>query len=74
MESTNVRKAGRCWNGAHRDSGTVVHIVPEKEPTYPWFTKALCGAQPGRSGYGWTGTKQDVNCPKCLKKKGGSNG
>lgn len=61
-------KAGRCWNGSHRDSGTVVHAVePLSNPNGHWFKKALCGAVPGTRSYGWTNTDKEINCSKCLK-------
>lgn len=68
-------KSGRAWNGAHRDAGTIVHAVEPLPPTMrgDWFTKAECGAEPGRRGSGWAETSREINCPKCLKK-GGENG
>jgi len=63
-------KCGRGWNGAHRDAGDVVHAV-EPLPSKTrgdWFTKAICGAEPGRRGNGWVKTNREINCPKCLKK------
>lgn len=68
MEGNNVTKAGRCFNGAHRDSGKIVHFVPDEEPSGFWGTKALCGTEPGVRGYGWTLSTKKVNCPKCNKK------
>lgn len=63
-------KSGRAWNGAHRDAGTIVHAVEPLPPTTggDWFTKAECGAEPGRRGNGWAKTSREINCPKCLKK------
>lgn len=55
--------AGRCVDGAQRDSGHITHAVPEG------FSRAYCGAKPGRKSVGWTmrvGTA--VNCPGCLRK------
>ena len=63
-------KGGRCWNGAHRDAGQIIHLVPAM-PTYSsgdWFYKAVCGTEPGRRSYGWNKTDKDANCPKCLKR------
>jgi len=65
---SNVRKAGRCFNGAHRDAGIIVHAVNGIEPNGFWGTKALCGTVPGQRGHGWTKCDRDVNCPKCIKK------
>ena len=65
---SNVYKGGRCWNGAHRDAGTVVHIVRGKESNGFWGAKAFCGARPGNRGNGWAQTSQAPNCPNCLKK------
>ena len=63
-------KAGRCFNGAHRDKGKIIHAVPPlpDDTSGYWGAKALCGTSPGRSSYGWDHTDQDINCPKCLKK------
>lgn len=65
-----ARKGGRCWNGAHRDSGIVIHAVePMREDCSGyWGTKSLCGTEPGIRGYGWTESKRPVNCGRCLKK------
>ena len=62
-------KSGRAWNGAHRDAGTIVHAVEPLPPTTggDWFTKAECGAEPGRRGNRWAKTSREINCPKCLK-------
>lgn len=64
----NVIKSGRAWNGAHRDSGTIVHIVDHEETAGFWGGKALCGTEPGYKGNGWYETKNEANCPKCLKR------
>jgi hypothetical protein len=66
-------KAGRCYNGAHRDRGQVVHAVPSLPKTSGgcWFDKAVCGAQPSGRSYGWDNTTLEINCPKCLKKING---
>ena len=63
-------KAGRCYNGAHRDRGQVVHAVPPLPETSAgyWGTKSLCGVQPSGRSYGWDESKSKINCPKCLKK------
>jgi len=76
MGSENVflpaTKAGRCFNGWHRDSGIIVHAVEPLPSTYssasPWFTKAICGVAPGLRGYGWSESNRQINCPKCLSK------
>lgn len=67
-----AKKIGRCFNGFHRDSGTVIHLVPAKPPRCggDWFDKALCGTMPGLRGNGWTlAHEQTATCPKCIKKK-----
>lgn len=63
-------KVGRCFNGAERDRGTIVHLVPPLPVgcNGDWFTKALCGAEPGRRGNGWGKVNKDATCPKCLKR------
>lgn len=66
---SHVYKGGRCFNGAHRDAGTIVHIINGSEPNGFWGGKSLCGARPGMRGYGWAPTKKDVNCEKCLLKQ-----
>lgn len=66
---SNVYKAGRAWNGAHRDAGTIVHLVEGENPNGSWFTKSLCGTEPGRRSYGWSPTSKEVNCKKCLDKR-----
>lgn len=64
-------KAGACYNGAHRDAGGIVHLVPPLPPrtTGFWGTRALCNTRPGNSrGYGWLDAKKDITCPRCLEK------
>ena len=56
---------GRCWNGAHRDAGRVVHLVPDDESV---FGQALCGARPGARSYGWAETDNEATCKRCLSK------
>jgi len=54
---------GRCANGAERDKGHLIHIVPEES------AGALCGASYGRRSAGWSEVSMDpANCPRCLKK------
>lgn len=54
---------GRCANGWQRDSGTLYHAVPG---TSEW-SKALCGAQPGRRSNGWSDYRAAApTCPRCL--------
>ena len=70
-------KGGRCFNGAHRDRGQVVHAVNTKdgkEPNGYWGDKSFCGAEPGLRSYGWSQTDKEINCPKCLKKLSVING
>lgn len=65
----NVKKGGRCWNAAHRDAGTIIHIVNVAEEPNGFFgDKALCGTQPGARGYGWLKVEDEATCQKCLKK------
>lgn len=73
MNYTAHVKGGRCWNGGHRDRGQVVHAVTPARYHGDHFDTALCGAEPGRTSYGWTESEQPINCPKCLKKMKGSD-
>jgi hypothetical protein len=62
-----LRLAGRCANGAERDSGSKYHAVRGNV--------ALCGAKPGPRSAGWsTYPGEAVTCPRCLTKleKGGA--
>lgn len=55
---------GRCASGAEADGGSIFHAVNEHGHT---FSRAACGAKPGKRGNGWglePGT--EVNCPRCL--------
>jgi len=63
-----VTKTGRAFNGAHRDAGTIVHLVAGPQPHGDWFNKALCGTEPGRRGNGWALSNNGVTCTKCIKK------
>lgn len=71
-------KAGRCFNGAHRDAGRIIHAVEPLPETMSsasqWLTKAACGAKPGQRGYGWSESSEQINCPKCLIKTHSANG
>lgn len=69
-EYTEATKGGRCFNGAHRDAGVIVHYVRKMEYGCAgyWGDKALCGTEPGRRGYGWNVSTKNVNCPKCIKR------
>lgn len=71
----NAVKAGRCWNGAHRDRGQTVHIVPAlpSNTVGDWFSKSLCGTEPGRRSYGWSETQSEASCQKCINKMKKSN-
>lgn len=68
-----ARKVGRCFNGAHRDAGTIIHLVPERTANGDWFLKALCGTTPGRRGNGWTESEHLATCKKCLAKQEKNN-
>lgn len=61
-------KAGRCFNGAERDSGTVKHAVPDN--SFPSWETALCGTSPGVRGNGWKEPEVngEITCERCLKK------
>jgi hypothetical protein len=64
----NVIKSGRAFNGFHRDSGIIVHMIEGDEPNGFWGGKALCGTEPGYRGNGWYKTRNEPTCPKCLKR------
>ena len=70
MKTATAIKAGtaRSKDGAERDRGVVVHIVPTLPDncTGDWFTKALCGTEPRRGG--WCKTIREATCEKCIKK------
>jgi hypothetical protein len=71
IKEVPARKTGRCFNGAERDGGRIIHLVkplPENSAG-DWFIKALCGTQPGKRGNGWSLHHGPANCPKCLKQK-----
>ena len=72
---------GRLANGAERDRGLLVHLVPD--PGGPDHTRgnrskqALCGAKPGRRSVGWSHWNTNLDpgpatCPRCLKRNGGA--
>jgi hypothetical protein len=63
-------KAGRSFNGAHRDAGIIIHLVPALTSSTNgfWGDKALCGVKPGNRGYGWANTYMAPTCEKCIKK------
>lgn len=57
-----ARLAGRCANGAERDSGTLYHAIQLGD------YKAMCSAEPGRRSAGWSPYHGDnVTCPRCLR-------
>lgn len=73
IKTYHVSKGGRCWNGAHRDSGKLIHAVICEDRfaariSGPFFNKSVCGTTPGRTSYGWVEEEGEVSCPKCLKK------
>lgn len=62
--------AGRCANGAERDSGFRFHARMLDENQYPSLA-ALCGYSPGRRSAGWSSWKpadRAVTCPRCAKR------
>jgi hypothetical protein len=61
---------GRCWNGAHRDAGKVVHAVRPLTGGGSNFNTAVCGRTPGGRSYGLAETADEVNCPRCKKCMG----
>lgn len=70
---SRATKGGKVRNGAQRDQGSIVHAVPGNPQNGFWGTPALCGAVPGKKGYGWANgfdpdVEVQVTCPKCLKK------
>lgn len=64
-----VKKSGRAFNGAHRDSGVIVHIYSGETFNFPSWGKALCGASPNIGGNGWHEVNDMVTCEKCIKKQ-----
>lgn len=60
--------AGRCLNGAERDSGKLWHAVQVSNG----LGTALCGARPGRTSAGWSEGRglEAVTCKRCKKKLG----
>jgi len=64
----NVRKIGRCFNGAERDGGKTVHAIDSEKPNGDWFGKAVCGTEPGYRGNGWAKTDKPVSCTRCINK------
>lgn len=63
-------KGGRCWNGAHRDMGQVIHALPFDQESGNASFAALCGTKPGYRSYGWVQVQEVLapTCKKCLKK------
>jgi hypothetical protein len=70
LQSVPAIKTGRCFNGAERDRGKIVHLVPPRPPKTngDWFSKALCGTYPGLRGNGWSSHTGPATCSKCLEK------
>lgn len=65
-----VVKSGRCFNGASRDSGSVIHIITGiDENDLPSWQKALCGSEPAtKLGNGWTNVYQAPTCQVCIDR------
>lgn len=64
-------KSGRAFNGAHRDSGTIVHLIQgDMTKSEVSWDKALCGTTPGIRGNGWNFQEENriVTCDKCYHK------
>ncbi len=68
-EKSNVYKGGRCWNGSHKDAGTIIHIIEGVEPNGYWGGKALCGTETGKRSYGWAKSDSEATCKRCINKK-----
>jgi len=67
-EMIQATKTGRCANGSQRDSGWIAHWIPVERLSDWDFTRALCGAAPGRTSSGWTeqlSGREDRACSKC---------
>lgn len=64
-------KSGRAFNGFEKDRGIIVHLVESLPPSTSgdWFTKSVCGIEPGRRGNGWSEVNRVVTCEKCIKKR-----
>lgn len=64
-------KSGRAFNGSEKDRGLIVHFVEPlpSNTSGDWFTKSLCGVEPGRRGNGWSEVNRVVTCEKCIKKR-----
>ena len=59
-----MRLGGRCADGAERDGGTLIHVVPSTS------IRALCGVTYGRRSAGWfevDGPEQPT-CPRCRRR------
>lgn len=68
-----ARLTGRCADGAERDGGRRIHVIPV-EPGHVlrrtlWGT-AVCGAKPGRLSNGWVEVDgaEVPTCPACVKR------
>ena len=64
---SNVRKTGRCFNGAERDGGRIIHVIEGGRPNGDWFGKTLCKTDAGLRGNGWSNTDREPTCAKCIK-------
>ena len=56
---TLATKGGKVRNGSQRDQGVIIHAVPGLPQNGYWGTPALCGAVPGKKGYGWAELNSD---------------
>ncbi len=65
---SNVRKTGRCFNGAERDGGKIIHIIEGLEPNGFWSGKSLCRTDIGYRGNGWSKSNSEPTCQKCINK------
>jgi hypothetical protein len=66
-----VRLTGRCANGAERDGGRRVHVVPTQWPVEsgPAWGRALCGLRPGRLSNGFVEVEAEAaTCPTCARR------
>mgnify|MGYP003577900410 CR=1 FL=1 len=65
-----ARAAGQCADGAERDGGKLVHLIPDMGPE-GWAVAAACGMRPGRRSAGWQGVPgREGTCRRCRSRAG----
>lgn len=57
----------RSKDGAEKDRGYIVHIVPNPDTNGYWGDKAVCGTKPGKYSNGWYKVDRKPTCEKCVK-------